>query len=696
LVLLLPTTSHCSLLITTPPYEVVTVGPYYGNYKTLDAALNAVAEGGTIEVLYKPDPYLFPCIIVEKNVKIIGIPDSNGNLPTIYFTGLSSSAVEVKSPDFFHIENLVLSFQTNKTLIKSHAENMSLDNITTNYSIPIEILEPTSSKEINISVTNSYFSTKAPKVNISSSVSGNILFSNNKFTTTSLIIENTGANVSINNNIFTNSGIVNESDSTGIVTVENNLFEGTRSIINNSSSRNIHINKNRFISSDCYIYNNDSNQSLNLRNNWWKSINGPLGSDSFIEFKGDIDYSNWALNEECTSFFSGEPLPNEVYVDKNYSVKNSGTYIWEYQAFNNITDAINYVAPEGTVHIASGEYNEFLSVNKSVKLIGDSSNLPIISSPKDRAINVTSDSVELHNLKIDGKNLVSTALQADNINSIVINNVEISNVMSSAVSLKNVSGYVLVDSCNIHDSPSSTGLFINGNTPESIDIKNTLLTHLDKGIVLEEVYKENAMIVNIGDINNPNTFISNNYYIYLNNFNDGINAVNNNWDFENVEEKLYHYLDDPSLGEITYLPEGYITGKGLLKNSFCHSGIKVNLLYNDKIISSTYTDENGDFFFNNIRPNVYTLSFEYKNYEKKLIEIEMTTEGLEVNVQLSYKFRLFDVNNDGNLTDSDLYSTINNFGVTIEDTTWNGIYDFNRNERIDILDLIMILRMGDE
>ncbi|WP_141706155.1 hypothetical protein [Caloranaerobacter ferrireducens] len=55
--------------------NTITVGPYINNYKTLNDALNAVANSGTIYILYKSTPYLFENIEINKWAK-----DSKSNL----------------------------------------------------------------------------------------------------------------------------------------------------------------------------------------------------------------------------------------------------------------------------------------------------------------------------------------------------------------------------------------------------------------------------------------------------------------------------------------------------------------------------------------------------------------------------------------------------------------------------------------
>jgi hypothetical protein len=64
-------------------------------------------------------------------------------------------------------------------------------------------------------------------------------------------------------------------------------------------------------------------------------------------------------------------FPNTVWVDPSYTSGNSGTHIWNYDAFATIQAGINGVAVGGTVNVAAGTYAGNITINKSITLLGD-------------------------------------------------------------------------------------------------------------------------------------------------------------------------------------------------------------------------------------------------------------------------------------------------------------------------------------
>ncbi len=73
--------------------------------------------------------------------------------------------------------------------------------------------------------------------------------------------------------------------------------------------------------------------------------------------------------------------PPEVWVDDDY---NSSTPEWGVTHFAKIQDGINAVAVGGTVHVADGTYNESVTIDKSLSLMGnpgDSNPGPDINAP---------------------------------------------------------------------------------------------------------------------------------------------------------------------------------------------------------------------------------------------------------------------------------------------------------------------------
>lgn len=78
-------------------------------------------------------------------------------------------------------------------------------------------------------------------------------------------------------------------------------------------------------------------------------------------------------------------MPAIVYVDDDFTAEDSGAYVWGYNAFDNMQDAIDGVAAGGTVSVAAGEYtvDSQIKVEKELNVVGDSESLPVIRAVAD-------------------------------------------------------------------------------------------------------------------------------------------------------------------------------------------------------------------------------------------------------------------------------------------------------------------------
>ncbi len=109
--------------------------------------------------------------------------------------------------------------------------------------------------------------------------------------------------------------------------------------------------------------------------NWWGDISGPANAISNPSGTGDpvtdnVTYAPWSnMDFSLCTFTSG---PSEVWVDDDYSSGGgNGGHTFGYDAFDNVTDAVVAVGAGGTVHVASGTYNEAdIEVAKSLTLTG--------------------------------------------------------------------------------------------------------------------------------------------------------------------------------------------------------------------------------------------------------------------------------------------------------------------------------------
>ncbi|MEM2122284.1 MAG: DUF1565 domain-containing protein [Candidatus Bathyarchaeia archaeon] len=89
--------------------------------------------------------------------------------------------------------------------------------------------------------------------------------------------------------------------------------------------------------------------------------------------------------------------PNEVWVAPTGSDSNPGT---QEQPFKTIQKGVDSVATGGTVHVAAGKYNEVITINKGLTMIGASADATIISGALKSGPVVTMDATA--NVKFSG------------------------------------------------------------------------------------------------------------------------------------------------------------------------------------------------------------------------------------------------------------------------------------------------------
>jgi CSLREA domain-containing protein len=110
-------------------------------------------------------------------------------------------------------------------------------------------------------------------------------------------------------------------------------------------------------------------------------LSNPTGVTASGVSISDADGTGTITNDD-------RPIPNVVYVDDDFTGANGtdpdgagpATEIG-YDAFPTIQGGINGVAPNGTVNVAAGNYNEDVNVNKTVSLLGAGAGTTNISGP---------------------------------------------------------------------------------------------------------------------------------------------------------------------------------------------------------------------------------------------------------------------------------------------------------------------------
>lgn len=125
---------------------------------------------------------------------------------------------------------------------------------------------------------------------------------------------------------------------------------------------------------------NYTQQQVNAENNFWGTLSwAGYGSVNGIQTMvyGDVDWQPWRDQNLTLSL----DIPTTTYADDDNAGKaegelgaNGGTF--GYNAFATIEDALNHVAPGGTVLVGSGTYSGDIQINKAVTLTGQ--NRPVL------------------------------------------------------------------------------------------------------------------------------------------------------------------------------------------------------------------------------------------------------------------------------------------------------------------------------
>jgi nitrous oxidase accessory protein NosD len=122
---------------------------------------------------------------------------------------------------------------------------------------------------------------------------------------------------------------------------------------------------------------------LDAECNWWGSITGPYHDPSNLLGLGNsvsdnVDYENWS--NEALTLCTFSTTPDTVWVDDGYyDGGTNDSHFWGYDAFDNIQEGVDHVAPSGVVIVYTGRYAEQVVIAKSLSLEGNDN--PVIEPP---------------------------------------------------------------------------------------------------------------------------------------------------------------------------------------------------------------------------------------------------------------------------------------------------------------------------
>ncbi len=180
-----------------------------------------------------------------------------------------------------------------------------------------------------------------------------------------------------------------------------------------------------------------------------------------------VDAAMTVLNTEAANTF---------FVDATYTDGNAGGHTYAYDAFSKIQDAIDNASTTAmtTIRVAAGTYNENITLNKHVKIIGSGSSNTIIQGNTDvHVFNVTTSGtaenpILIKDLKIETKN----APAIDIPNGTAVQHLKLDNLRIAGPS-------VLANNNNVADS----GLIVQSSASLSdLDVRNCVFENLAYGI----------------------------------------------------------------------------------------------------------------------------------------------------------------------------------------------------------------------
>lgn len=101
--------------------------------------------------------------------------------------------------------------------------------------------------------------------------------------------------------------------------------------------------------------------------NWWGDITGPNNDPDNLLGLGNsvsdnVTFEPWSNQSFSQCIYTANP--SEVWVDDNYYDGGANdSHTWQYDAFDVVQEAINFVADGGTVHILAGTFTEQLRID---------------------------------------------------------------------------------------------------------------------------------------------------------------------------------------------------------------------------------------------------------------------------------------------------------------------------------------------
>jgi len=159
---------------------------------------------------------------------------------------------------------------------------------------------------------------------------------------------------------------------------QNNITNCSAGLAISKFSNNNRIYYNNFINNSLNAYDNCSNtwnDEYSSGGNYWSDY---IGADENEDGIGDTPFNiSGGNNQDLYPFMNRYPPPSIVYVDDDYNQSTPG---FKYDHFNKIQSGINRVMKGGTVFVANGTYNEYITIKKTISVIGENKKSTIIGN----------------------------------------------------------------------------------------------------------------------------------------------------------------------------------------------------------------------------------------------------------------------------------------------------------------------------
>jgi len=140
---------------------------------------------------------------------------------------------------------------------------------------------------------------------------------------------------------------------------------------------------------------NGNTQDASCNNGTYHQTNSNF-SNYGTTYWWNVTVNDGTTNTSATYPFTTIGMPNVTYVDDDF---NESTPDWNVINFSVIQDAVDAVVEGGTVYVYNGTYNEEVTVNKTLDLIGEDKNGTFVNGT-DYGFTITADWVNLSGFSV--------------------------------------------------------------------------------------------------------------------------------------------------------------------------------------------------------------------------------------------------------------------------------------------------------